>query len=92
MKKLIIAWLVAGTLATLALGEKADLQSPVVAAGGGYRIQRPEMYHRGWVDLNRNGLQDAYEDPAQPVEARVEDLLKRMTRAGAPRSACAASK
>ena len=33
----------------------------------------------GWNDLNRNGQKDVYEDPAQPVERRVEDLLGKMT-------------
>jgi beta-glucosidase len=27
-------------------------------------------------DLNKNGKLDIYEDPRQPVEARVEDLNK----------------
>ena len=30
-------------------------------------------------DLNKNGLLDIYEDPRQPIEERVEDLLKQMT-------------
>jgi beta-glucosidase len=30
-------------------------------------------------DLNKNGRLDIYEDPRQPVEARVEDLLGQMT-------------
>ncbi len=30
-------------------------------------------------DLNKNGRLDIYEDPRQPLEARVEDLLARMT-------------
>jgi beta-glucosidase len=30
-------------------------------------------------DLNKNGKLDIYEDPRQPVEARVEDLLVQMT-------------
>ena len=29
-------------------------------------------------DLNKNGVLDIYEDPRQPVEARVEDLLSQM--------------
>ena len=79
MKKLIIALIATGTLAAFALSEETSLQSPLVAGGGGFRIQRPEMYHQGWVDLDKNGLKEVYEDPAQPVEARVEDLLRRMT-------------
>lgn len=30
-------------------------------------------------DLNKNGRLDVYEDPRQPLEARVEDLLAQMT-------------
>lgn len=30
-------------------------------------------------DLNRNGVMDPYENPALPVDARVDDLLGRMT-------------
>ncbi|NBS55420.1 hypothetical protein EBT23_07705, partial [bacterium] len=30
-------------------------------------------------DLNKNGKVDPYEDPARPVDERVEDLLGQMT-------------
>ena len=33
----------------------------------------------GWIDLDKNGRMDIYEDPSQPVARRVNDLLKRMT-------------
>ncbi len=39
----------------------------------------PFIYHDGWIDLDKNGKRDVYEDPAQPVQKRVADLLKRMT-------------
>jgi beta-glucosidase len=39
----------------------------------------PEMYHDGWIDLNKNGKRDVYEDSRQPVAKRVSDLLHRMT-------------
>ena len=34
---------------------------------------------QGWIDLDKNGKKDIYEDPSQPVVRRVNDLLKRMT-------------
>jgi len=37
------------------------------------------IYHEGWIDLNKDGKENPYEDPSQPVERRVSDLLKRMT-------------
>lgn len=36
------------------------------------------IYHKGWIDFNKNGKMDVFEDPAQPVEKRVTDLLSQM--------------
>ena len=38
-----------------------------------------DIYHNGWIDLNKNGRRDIYEDSRQPVERRVENLLQQMT-------------
>lgn len=37
------------------------------------------MPEKSFRDLNKNGRLDTYEDPTQPIEARVEDLLAQMT-------------
>jgi beta-glucosidase len=37
------------------------------------------IYKQDWIDFNKNGKKDIYEDPTQPVEARVNDLLSQMT-------------
>ena len=37
------------------------------------------IYHEGWIDHNKNGRKDIFEDPSQPVEKRVSDLLSKMT-------------
>jgi beta-glucosidase len=39
----------------------------------------PAIYHDGWIDFNKNGREDVFEDPSQPVDKRVEDLLSQMT-------------
>ncbi len=41
--------------------------------------EEPTTYHDGWIDLNKNGKKDIYEDQSRPVATRVDDLLKRMT-------------
>ena len=41
--------------------------------------QNKNIYHKGWIDFNKNGVKDIYEDPSQPVEKRVENLLQQMT-------------
>ena len=37
------------------------------------------MYQKGWIDFNKNGVKDVYEDPTASVEARIADLLSQMT-------------
>jgi beta-glucosidase len=37
------------------------------------------IYKDGWIDLNKNGKKDIYEDPAKSVDARTADLLSQMT-------------
>src|SRR5436190_3000508 len=39
---------------------------------------RMNIYHQGWIDLNKNGRKDIYEDAKANVNARVEDLLRQM--------------
>jgi beta-glucosidase len=36
------------------------------------------IYKKGWIDFNKNGVMDVYEDPSQPVDKRVDDLLSQM--------------
>jgi beta-glucosidase len=36
------------------------------------------IYHQGWIDLNKNGRMDVYENQRAPIDARVEDLLRQM--------------
>jgi len=38
-----------------------------------------EIYKKGWIDFNKNGRMDDYENPALDIEVRVEDLLKQMS-------------
>ena len=37
------------------------------------------IYNTAWIDFNKNNRKDIYEDPAQPIEKRVENLLQQMT-------------
>ena len=40
---------------------------------------RDDIYHKGWIDFNKNGRKDIYEDPTQSIDRRVENLLRQMT-------------
>lgn len=61
------------TLRLGALLVGAALTAALPAAGA------KSIYYRGWIDLNKNGVKDVYEDPARPVAERVADLVARMT-------------
>jgi beta-glucosidase len=39
---------------------------------------RKDIYHTGWIDLNKNGRMDVYENPRADVESRITDLLSQM--------------
>jgi len=41
--------------------------------------QQKTIYQKGWIDFNKNGKKDIFEDTTQSVDKRVEDLLSQMT-------------
>ncbi|MGN6266217.1 MAG: glycoside hydrolase family 3 N-terminal domain-containing protein [Ginsengibacter sp.] len=41
--------------------------------------QQKSIYKKDWIDFNKNNVKDVFEDPTQPVDKRVEDLLSQMT-------------
>ena len=67
MKKLLITSLFLGSCVLL-LAQKTT-KIPNV-----YKPVRSEMYKKGWIDFNKNGAKDTYEDPTAPIDARIEDL------------------
>lgn len=50
----------------------------LAVTGGAYAQKNDGIYRNGWIDFNKNGQKDIYEDPAQPLERRVADLLSQM--------------
>jgi beta-glucosidase len=42
-----------------------------------FKIKK-SIYHKGWIDFNKNGKEDPYENPNLPISKRVNDLLSRM--------------
>ncbi len=70
------ALLAAGVLAATAAGHAA---APVAEPAPAF-APLPAIYHDGWIDLDKNGRKDLYEDPRADIDARIEDLLARMNR------------
>ena len=42
-------------------------------------VKSSKIYHKDWIDFNKNGVKDVYEDPKADIDARIEDLLSQMT-------------
>ena len=45
------------------------------------QAQQSNMYHKNWIDFNKNGSKDPYEDTTLPINKRLDDLLSKMTTA-----------
>lgn len=43
------------------------------------QIQPATIYQSGWIDFNKNGKKDLFEDAKKPIEQRIANLLGQMT-------------
>jgi beta-glucosidase len=41
--------------------------------------KKSTIYKKGWIDFNKNGVMDVYENPNAPIDERLTDLLSQMT-------------
>jgi beta-glucosidase len=41
--------------------------------------QQKNIYKKGWIDFNKNGRMDVFENPAEQLDKRIDDLLSQMT-------------
>ena len=53
MKKLIVATLLLGSGTLLSAQKTAKIPAY-------YKPAKSEMYHKGWIDFNKNGIKDIY--------------------------------
>ena len=51
----------------------------IILTATGAQAANKKIYHKGWIDFNKNGKMDIFENPKMPIEARVNDLLRQMT-------------
>ena len=72
MKKLIVAALLLGSGTLLSAQKTTKVPAH-------YKPVKSEMYRKGWIDFNKNGVKDIYEDPAETLDDRIENLLQQMT-------------
>lgn len=85
---LICACMALMCVGSASAGESATKQKDAVAS---YTIPKPgervkkfeigksKIYKKGWIDFNKNGVKDVYEDPEADIDTRIEDLLSQMS-------------
>lgn len=44
----------------------------------GMQTDKQSIYHNGWIDFNKNGIKDVFEDPKAEIDARVANLISLM--------------
>lgn len=44
-----------------------------------YNLPKNKIYHKGWIDYNKNGKKDVYEDPTAGIDERIDNLISQMT-------------
>lgn len=66
-------------LTSLTVGTGCALAQQAPRSLKTYQFEKKSMYKKGWVDFNKNGKMDVYENPDAPIEDRIEDLLSQMT-------------
>ncbi len=58
---------------------KSILTLPLLAVSFLGLAQKLKVYHKDWIDFNKNGKKDIFEDRKAPIDKRVENLLSQMT-------------
>lgn len=70
MKNTVILFLALLFVPTITIAQKTNFIHPSAS---------PKIYHKGWIDFNKNGKMDVYEDPHANINDRIDNLLSQMT-------------
>ena len=79
MKNIIILLLFIVVYNITAFSQDKDKRIPPDQDLITYKLPAKKIYKKDWIDFNKNGKKDVYEDPSAPIEQRIEDLLSQMT-------------
>ncbi len=77
MKYIILTSLL--VVSTALFAQKADPRIPSSKDLVTYKHPKNVIYHKGWIDFNKNGKMDVYENPKAEINDRIDDLLSQMT-------------
>lgn len=77
MKYIILTCLL--VVSTALFAQKTDPRIPSSKDLVTYKHPKNVIYHKGWIDFNKNGKMDVYENPKAEINDRIDDLLSQMT-------------
>lgn len=61
------------------MAKKFNLLLAALISSGLAFSQSNTLYQKGWIDFNKNGKKDIYEDPKASLNDRIENLLSQMS-------------
>ncbi|WP_337941883.1 glycoside hydrolase family 3 N-terminal domain-containing protein [Parabacteroides sp.] len=79
MHKPTVSWLLCLTISAVPCLQAQQKALQDIRIPDTYKVTNKAIYHKGWIDFNKNGKKDIYEDPSAPLDNRIEDLLSQMT-------------
>lgn len=74
-----VSWLLCLTISAVPCLQAQQKALQDIRIPNTYKVTNKAIYHKGWIDFNKNGKKDIYEDPSAPLDNRIEDLLSQMT-------------
>lgn len=74
-----VSWLLCLTISAVPCLQAQQKALQDIRIPDTYKVTNKAIYHKGWIDFNKNGKKDIYEDPSAPLDNRIEDLLSQMT-------------
>src|SRR5690606_14232274 len=75
MRKLLLCFVVLSLTLNVSAVQMPEAGKPVKE----WKLGKNPMYKKGWIDFNKNGKMDIYENPSAQLNDRIEDLLSQMT-------------
>lgn len=75
MRKLLLCFVVLSLTLNVGAVQMPEAGKPVKE----WKLGKNPMYKKGWIDFNKNGKMDIYENPFARLDDRIEDLLSQMT-------------
>jgi len=77
MKNVFLVFLLMISFHSGAQSRESKVVVPKAMDNSPFKVSK-KIYHKKWIDFNKNGKKDIYEDPSRRIDERIDDLLSKM--------------